>query len=59
MGCGSSAISGRPEHTAQGFRRFRSRSCGKQFNERSWDSSTDVALHEIRVFVIWRGSSSI
>jgi hypothetical protein len=32
--CGSSAVSERPEHTAQGYRRFRCRSCRKQFNER-------------------------
>ena len=25
----------RPERTAQGYRRFRCRACGKQFNERS------------------------
>jgi transposase-like protein len=35
MGCGSTAVSERPERTAQGYRRFRCRPCGKQFNERS------------------------
>jgi hypothetical protein len=30
--CGSPAVSGRPERTAQGYRRFRCRSRGKQFN---------------------------
>ena len=35
IGCGSQAIAERPEHTAQGYRRFRSRTCGEQFNERS------------------------
>jgi putative transposase len=35
MQCGSSAVSERPEHTAQGYRRFRCRVCGKQFSERS------------------------
>ena len=32
--CGSAATE-RPERTAQGYRRYRCRSCGKQFNERS------------------------
>ena len=34
-GCGSAAVSERSERTAQGYRRFRCRACGKQFNERS------------------------
>ena len=33
--CGSAAISERPERTTQGYRRYRSGTCGKQFNERS------------------------
>ena len=33
--CGSQAVTERPERTAQGYRRFRCRACGKQFNERS------------------------
>ena len=33
--CGSDRIGERPERTAQGYRRFRCRACGKQFNERS------------------------
>jgi hypothetical protein len=32
---GSTAISERPERTAQGYRRYRCGNCGKQFNERS------------------------
>jgi putative transposase len=35
MECGSSAVSERSERTVQGYRRFRCRTCGKQFNERS------------------------
>src|ERR1700734_695165 len=35
VGCGSAAVSERSECTAQGYRRFRCRACGKQFNERS------------------------
>ena len=33
--CGSQAVTERPEVTAQGYRRFRCRDCGRQFNERS------------------------
>src|SRR3954447_23253026 len=33
--CGSEAVTERSERTAQGYRRFRCRACGKQFNERS------------------------
>jgi transposase-like protein len=35
IGCGSRAVSERTERTAQGYRRFRCRDCGKRFNERS------------------------
>ena len=35
LSCGSAALTERPERTAQGYRRFRCRACGKQFNERS------------------------
>jgi transposase-like protein len=35
IGCGSTAVPERIERTAQGYRRFRCRACGKQFNERS------------------------
>jgi len=33
--CGSVAVTVRPEVTARGYRRFRCRTCGRQFNERS------------------------
>ena len=33
--CRSEAVTERPERSAQGYRRFRCRACGKQFNERS------------------------
>ena len=33
--CGSAAVTERRELTARGYRRFRCRSCGRQFNERS------------------------
>ena len=35
VGCSSGAVTERPALTAQGYRRFRCRDCGKQFNERS------------------------
>jgi transposase-like protein len=35
VGCGSAAVTERPDPTAQGYRRFRCRDCGKQFDERS------------------------
>ena len=35
VGCDSAAVTERPDLTAQGYRRFRCRDCGKQFNERS------------------------
>lgn len=33
--CGCAAVLERPERTARGYRRVRSRECGKQYNERS------------------------
>src|ERR687885_1026508 len=33
--CGSAGVTERPERTARGYRRYRCRTCGKQFNERS------------------------
>ena len=35
LACGSAAVTERPERTARGYRRFRCRECGKQYNERS------------------------
>ena len=35
VGCASAEVTERPDLTAQGYRRFRCRECGKQFNERS------------------------
>src|SRR3712207_9542760 len=35
VACGSAAVTERPECTARGYRRFRCRDCGKQYNERS------------------------
>ena len=33
--CGSASLTERPDRTARGYRRFRCRDCGRQFNERS------------------------
>jgi putative transposase len=35
VGRGSTPVTERPDLTAQGYRRFPCRHCGKQFNERS------------------------
>ena len=56
MKCGSAAVSERLERTAQGDRRFRCRTCGKQFNERS-DNVLNRAQYPsdvIALVVLWR-----
>jgi putative transposase len=42
VACGSAAVTERPERTARGYRRFRCRDCGKQYNERSGGSLNDT-----------------
>ncbi len=56
IGCGSAAVSERSERTAQGYRRFRCRGCGKQFNERSESllNRTQYPLDVIALVVLWR-----
>jgi transposase-like protein len=56
VGCGSAAVSERSECTAQGYRRFRCRGCGKQFNERSAGSlnRTQYPSDVIALVVLWR-----
>jgi transposase-like protein len=56
VACGSSAVSERPERTAQGYRRFRCRGCGKQFNERSLGllNRTQYLSDVIALVVLWR-----
>src|SRR3984893_9243480 len=56
IGCGSAAVSERGECTAQGYRRFRCRACGKQFNERSAGSlnRTQYPSDAIALVVLWR-----
>jgi putative transposase len=54
--CGSGAVTERPERTAQGYRRFRCRACGKQFNERSGTllNRTQYPSDVIALVVLWR-----
>src|SRR3712207_2570531 len=54
--CGSAAISERPERTAQGYRRFRCRGCGKQFNERTGGplNRTQYPSDVVALVVLWR-----
>jgi putative transposase len=54
--CGSSAVSERSERTAQGYRRFRCRTCSKQFNERSSGmlNRTQYPSDVIALMVLWR-----
>jgi putative transposase len=56
VGCGSAAVSERSERTAQGYRRFRCRACGKQFNERSDGvlNRTQYPSGVIALVVLWR-----
>jgi putative transposase len=56
IGCGSAAVAERSECTAQGYRRFRGRTCGKQFNERSAGSPnrTQYPSDVIALVVPWR-----
>ncbi len=54
--CGSKAVTERPERTAQGYRRFRCRTCAKQFNERSGAllNRTQYPSDVIALVVLWR-----
>src|ERR1044072_4584350 len=55
-GCGSAGVTERFERTAQGYRRFRCRDCGKQFNERSAGllNRTQYPSDVIALVVLWR-----
>jgi hypothetical protein len=62
VGCGSAAVTERPDRTAQGYRRFRCRDCGKQFNERSDGVLTPITMFGSPATVASRssgGASSI
>src|SRR3954452_18098672 len=54
--CGSEAVTERPESNAQGYRRFRCRTCAKQFNERSGGvlNRTQYPSDVIALVVLWR-----
>jgi hypothetical protein len=54
--CGSAAVTERPERTARGYRRFRCRACGKQFNERSGGllNRTQYPSDLIALVALWR-----
>src|ERR1700761_461239 len=56
VACGSAAISERPERTAHGYRRFRCRDCGKQFNDRSTGvlNRAQYPSDVITLVVLWR-----
>jgi putative transposase len=56
IGCGSAAVSEWSVRTAQGYRRFRCRTCGKQFNERTAGSlnRTQYPSDVIALVVLWR-----
>jgi transposase-like protein len=56
VACGSTAVTERPERTAQGYRRFRCRTCSKQFNERSGSvlNRTQYPSDVIALAVLWR-----
>src|SRR3954453_19291473 len=56
VACGSAAVTERSERTAQGYRRFRCRTCGKQFNERSGTvlNHAQYPSDVIALVVLWR-----
>ena len=56
VACGSAAATERPEHTARGYRRFRCRDCGKQYNERSGTllNQAQYPSDVIALVVLWR-----
>jgi putative transposase len=56
VACDAVEISERPERTARGYRRFRCRACGKQFNERSGQilNRAQYPSDVIALVVFWR-----
>src|SRR5215217_2522258 len=56
VACGSAAVTERPERTARGYRRFRCRECGKQYNERSGTllNHAQYPSDVIALVVLWR-----
>ena len=56
VACGSEAVTERPKRTAQGYRRFRCRACGKQSNERTGGrlNRTRYPSDVVALVVLWR-----
>ena len=56
IACTSEVVIERPERTVQGYRRFRCRICGKQFNERSGTllNRTQYPSDVIALVVLWQ-----
>ena len=56
LSCGSANVVERLERTAQGYRRFRCRECGRQFNERTAGvlNRTQYPSDVIALVVLWR-----
>src|SRR5215213_3737198 len=56
VACGSAAVTERPERTARGYRRFRCRECGRQYNERNGGlpNRTQYPSDVIALVVLWR-----
>src|SRR5919106_113242 len=56
VACGWAAVTERPGRTARGYRRFRCRDCGKQYNERSGGllNHTHYPSDVIALVVLWR-----
>jgi putative transposase len=56
VACDSAEVSERPDRSARGYRRFRCRACGKQFNERSGGllNRAQYPSDVIALVVFWR-----
>ena len=56
IACDAAEVSERPERTGKGYRRFRCRACGKQFNERSGRilNRAQYPSDVIALVVFWR-----
>ena len=56
VACDTAEVSERPERTARGYRRFRCRVCGKQFNESSGGilNRAQYPSDFIALVVFWR-----
>ncbi|TDH60109.1 IS6 family transposase [Dankookia rubra] len=56
VACGSAVVTERPERTARGYRRFRCRDCGKQYNDRSGTvlNHAQYPSDVIALVVLWR-----